>query len=108
MPRLRRLALIVIAAVLGCAGPILPPPRIAIDPRTLVVEVRDVRVDLMRDCGIEPSLLRRELEVLQQWTGGNDWRIIVMLNQIPAVEIWTDEARFECGVASKAYGRPAE
>lgn len=108
MPHPCRTALISIAACLGCAGPILPPPRIEIDPRTLVVAVRGVRVDLMRDCGIDPSLLRREFEVLQQWRGGRDWRFIVMLNQIPAVEIWTDEGRFECGIASKAYGRPAE
>lgn len=98
-------ALAAALAVQGCAG---PAPRIEIDREQLWVRVRDIEVDLVRDCGIETSLLRRDFAALHQWTGGREWRIMVMLNEIPAVEIWTGERRFECGIASKAYGKPAE
>jgi hypothetical protein len=105
MPRLSALLILVCAA---CAGPLLPAPKVFIDPVGLRVAVRDIQVDLVRDCGIEQSLVRRDFNALQQWSGGNHWRIIITLNEVPAVEIWTREARFECGIASKAYGpRPA-
>lgn len=91
------------SAAFGCAQ----PPRTDIDPIGLVVRVGEISVDLETTCGIEPSLQRRDFDVLTQRIGWDDWRMLIFLNQVPALEIFTDTGRFECGIASKAFG-PAE
>lgn len=95
-----------VIALIGCSTPLRDPrpPETRIDALHLVVSIRDVTVNLETDCGIEQSMERREFDVLSERIGQDDWRMIILLNQIPALELFTDTGRFECGIASKAFG----
>ena len=65
-------------------------------------------MNLETTCGIEQSLQRRDFNVLSERIGEDDWRMMIFLNQIPALEIFTDTGNFDCGIASKAFGPPKE
>ena len=99
--------LLVALVILGCASWSPKPPQVFVDEEALVVGVLNWRVDLVRDCGIEQSLLRRDFDALYRRISDNDWLVLIFLNQIQAVEIRTDSGEFECGIASKAYGPAA-
>ena len=104
--RLRVALLSLVGFALGCAGLwVEPDPEITIDPARLIVVVESIVVNLESECGIEQSLLRRDFDVLIQRADGYVWKVRVYLNQIPALVVDLDSGEWECGIASKAYGR---
>ena len=102
-------ALLLVSAI-GCASPRNhQQPEVIVDAVNLIVQVRDVVVNLETDCGIGQSLVRREVDAISEYLGDGEWEVLVFLNQIPALRIGTDSGAWQCEIASKAFkSRPRE